>query len=182
MSLVNDALKRAKEAQRKAQPEAPAPPFRPPDPAAAPARGLDMLVPIVIAAIALVALVVVLQNRQKTIAREAAVQPLQPAPVAAVQKTTPPVQPAAAPVAAPSVTAAVAEKPAPAPAPAQRTPEPPLKLQAIFYSPGRSSAMINGKSIKVGDVYKGFRVAAITQTSATLVSATQTNVMTLEQD
>ena len=58
---------------------------------------------------------------------------------------------------------------------------PQLKLQAIFYAPGHSSAMINGKTVKTGDVYKGFRVTAITQTSATLVSATQTNVMTLEE-
>jgi hypothetical protein len=59
---------------------------------------------------------------------------------------------------------------------------PSLKLQAIFYAPGHSSAIISGKTVHAGDTFKGYRVAAITQTSATLVSATQTNVMTLEQD
>jgi hypothetical protein len=78
--------------------------------------------------------------------------------------------------------ASVIEKSSPAPASIVSAPEPVLKLKAIFYSPGHTTAIINGKTVKAGDVYKGFRVAAITQTSATLVSATQTNVMTLEPD
>jgi hypothetical protein len=56
-----------------------------------------------------------------------------------------------------------------------------LKLQAIFFAPGHSSAIISGKTVRVGTLLKGFRVTAISETSATLVSATQTNVMTLEQ-
>jgi hypothetical protein len=70
------------------------------------------------------------------------------------------------------------EMPAPIPAaPAS----PPLKLQAVFFAPGRSSAIISGKTVQAGDRLGGFRVAAIGRSSATLVSATQTNVMTLGQ-
>jgi hypothetical protein len=182
MSLVNDALKRAKEAQKKGQPEAPVPQFRPPEPAAAPSRGIGMLVPVVIAGIAIVGLSVVWQNRHKAAAREPAVPPKPIAPVVVVQETKPPVQQVAAPTPKPAApVVAVTEKPEPTPA-AVSAPAPQLKLQAIFYTPGHSSAMINGKSVKTGDVYKGFRVTAITQKSATLVSATQTNVMTLNQD
>jgi hypothetical protein len=55
------------------------------------------------------------------------------------------------------------------------------KLQAIFFVPGHSSAIISGKTVRAGDKVLGFRVAVIDRSSATLVSATQTNVMTLEQ-
>ncbi len=185
MSLVNDALKRAKEAQKKGQPEAPVPQLRPPEPAAAPSGGIGMLVPIVIAGIAIVGLSVVWQNRHKAAAREPAVPPKPIAPVVVVQETKPPVQKVVAPAPKPvAPVVAVVEKPAPAPMPATvvGAPVPPFKLQAIFYTPGHSSAMINGKSVKAGDVYRGFRITAITQRSATLVSATQTNVMTLESD
>ena len=182
MSLVNDALKRAKEVQKKGQPEAPGPQFRPAEPAAAPARGIGMVVPVVIAGVAIVGLSVVLQNRHKTAARESNVQPKPIPPVVAVQETKPPVREVVAPVSAPAApVVAVTEKPAPAPAPVMSVPAPQLKLQAIFYAPGHSSVLINGKTVKAGDVYKGFRVTAITQTGATLVSATQTNVMTLEE-
>jgi hypothetical protein len=41
--------------------------------------------------------------------------------------------------------------------------------------------MIGGRTVRAGDLVKGYRVAAITENSATLVSASETNVMTLEQ-
>jgi len=127
------------------------------------------------------------RGRQATYPVHAAAQPETAAPAAAVPETKPPVQPVAAPTPAPAPApaaspVAVVEKPAAAPVVSAPAPAPALKLQAIFYSPGHSSAMINGKTVRVGDNFRGFRVAALTQTSATLVSATQTNVMTLEQD
>jgi hypothetical protein len=181
MSLVNDALKRAKDAQRKGSAPAPGPQFRPAEPAAPAAKGLNLMVPVAIGLVAIIGLILVLQNRQKTVAREVTPQPKPVTPVteAPVAKPVEVAVPTPVP-AAPVLT--VAEKPAPAPTPVVSVPEPVLKLKAIFYSPGHSTAIINGKTVKAGDVYKGFRVAAITQTSATLVSATQTNVMTLEQD
>ena len=175
MSLVNDALKRAKEAQKKGQPEAPGPQFRPAEPAAPTGQSTGLLIPIVIAVVAIAAAMIVWLVRQKTAARQANVEPKPAAPVAATPVSTPPVQPAPAPAPAPVVAGS------PAPAPVVSAPPPQLKLQAIFYTPGHSSAIINGKTVHAGDNFKGFRVAAITQTSATLVSATATNVMTLEQ-
>jgi hypothetical protein len=41
--------------------------------------------------------------------------------------------------------------------------------------------MINGKNVFVGDKVGEFRVAEITRDSATLISATQTNILTFEQ-
>jgi MSHA biogenesis protein MshK len=178
MSLVNDALKRAKDAQRKGNAPAPGPQFRPAEPATPPAKGIGLIAPVAIGLVAIVGSILVLQNRQKTVARESAPQPK---PTASVT-TASAAKPAEVSVTVPAPVAVVAEKPVATPAPVVRTPEPALKLKAIFYSPGHSTAIINGKTVKAGDVYKGFRVAAITQTSATLVSATQTNVMTLEPD
>ena len=178
MSLVNDALKRAKDSQRKGNAPAPGPQFRPAEPTAPAAEGINLVVPVAIGLIVTVGLILVLQNRQKTVARESAPKPAAPAAVPAAK----PVEVAVSTPAPVAPAPAVAEKAASAPAPVASNPEPTLKLKAIIYSPGHSTAIINGKTVKAGDVYKGFRVAAITQTSATLVSATQTNVMTLEPD
>jgi hypothetical protein len=181
MSLVNDALRRAQDAQKKSQvTPAPGPQFRPAEPVASHKRGVGMMVPILIAVIAVGALILILQSRQKTEARQPMPEPKPAAPVVAAPETKPVVQSMAATAPAQAAPVAVVEKPAPAPV--VSAPAPALKLQAIFFVPGHSSAMVSGKTVHVGDNFKGFRVAAITQTSATLVSATQTNVMTLEQD
>jgi hypothetical protein len=181
MSLVNDALRRAQDAQKKSQATpASGPQFRPAEPAAPQKRGLGIMVPILIAVIAVGALILILLGRQKTEARQPMPEPKPGAPVVVAPETKPPVQPVAVTAAAPTAPVAIVEKPAPAPV--ASAPPPTLKLQAIFFVPGHSSAMVSGKTVHVGDNFKGFRVAAITQTSATLVSTTQTNVMTLEQD
>jgi len=174
MSLVNDALRRAQDAQRKSQPPVPNPQFRPAEPVAPEKRGRGMLVPAVIAIVAIAGLILIFHGRQKTEARQTTVDPKPAAPVVAVAETKPPIQQVATPAPAPTAPM-VAEKPAPAPAPV-------LKLQAIFFAPGHSSAIISGKTVRAGESFKGFRVASITQTSATLVSATQTNVMTLKTE
>jgi hypothetical protein len=59
--------------------------------------------------------------------------------------------------------------------------EPTPKLQAIFFAPGHSTAILGGKTVHPGDVIKNFRVAAINQSSVTLFSRTQTNVLVLKQ-
>ncbi|MFO1475729.1 MAG: hypothetical protein U1F98_03640 [Verrucomicrobiota bacterium] len=55
----------------------------------------------------------------------------------------------------------------------------PLKLQAIFFSPNKPSAMIGGKTVFVGDRVQGFRVSEIGKDRAVLVNAGQTNVLKL---
>ena len=182
MSLVNDALRRAKDAQKNGQAPAPGPQFRPAEPVAPEKRGMGFLVPIIIVVIAAGGLILVLQTRQKTEARQSMVEPKPATPVVTTAETKPPVQQVTAPAPTPAAPVAVAEKPAPAPTPVASAPALELKLQAIFFAPGHSSAIISGKTVHAGDNFKGFRVAAITETSATLVSATQTNVMTLETE
>jgi hypothetical protein len=180
MSLVNDALRRAQDAQKKSQATPPGPQFRPAEPAAPEKRGMGMLVPGIIAAVAVGSLILILQSRQKTEARQPMVEPKSATPAVAAPETKPPVQPVAATAPAPVAPVAAVEKPAPALLASAPAPE--LKLQGISFVPGHSWAMISGKTVHVGDNFKGFRVAAITQTSATLVNGTRTNVMTLEQD
>lgn len=57
---------------------------------------------------------------------------------------------------------------------------PPLKLQGIVYSK-RASAVINGKTVFIGDRVREFRVLAITQDAAILVGAGHTNVLSLSE-
>ncbi len=83
----------------------------------------------------------------------------------------------AAPTLAPVVIATepvhAAEAP-PAPAP--------IRLQAIFFNPSRPSAMIDGQSVVVGDEVGEFHLSAITAKSVTLISPTSSNVLTLSGD
>jgi hypothetical protein len=179
MSLINDALKRAKDAQQPSAPPAPAPQLHPVEPASTAARGMGMMAPVTVVGVVLVALFLLWQAREKTGTRLSAAQtqpitPINPAPeikpaVATVAVATPAPAPNPSAIeqsAAPAVTAPVV---------------PAIRLQAIFFAPGRSSAMINGRTVRTGDLVKGYRVVAITGSSTTLVSATETNVMTLEQ-
>jgi len=178
MSLVNDALRRAQDAQNKSQPPAPA--LRPAHPVIPQKSGVGLMVPVIIAVVAIGGLFLIWQNnRQKNEARQPVVEP-KPTAVVLAPETKPPVQQVPAPTPTPAAPVAVTEKPAPASV--ISAPAPQLKLQAIFYAPGHSSAIISGKTVHAGDNFKGFRVAAIAQTSATLVSATETNVMTLDPE
>lgn len=183
MSLVNDALRRAQDAQKKNQPAPPGPQFRPAEPAPAQKRGMGIWVATITVFAAIMAASILWHGWLQTSPVHATVQPKPAegvAPTVAVPETKPPVQTVVASTPAPITPVAVAETPAPAPVATASAPQ--LKLQAIFYSPGHSSAIINGKTVRVGDNFRGFRIAAMTQTSATLVSAMQTNVMTLNQD
>jgi len=179
MSLVNDALRRAQDAQKKTQPAAPGPALRPAEPAAPEKRGVGILAPVIILIVASVGLILILQDRKKNDARRPLVETKTATPAVRAPETKSPVPQVTTPAVAPAApVAVVAEKPTPVPV----VSAPSLKLQAIFYAPGHSSAIISGKTVHAGDTFKGFKVAAITQSSATLVSATQTNVMTLEPD
>jgi len=175
MSLINDALKRAKDAQQNSPPTAPAPQLGPAEAAPVKKSGVGMMVPIIIVVCAIAGVFIVSQNRQKTAAREPVVEPKPTAPTPVVSPPKPPVQPALISTPAP------VSPPAKAPALVPTANAPALKLQAIFYAPGRSTAIINGKTVRVGNTFRGYRVEAITEASATLVSGTETNVMTLDQ-
>jgi len=176
MSLINDALKRAKDAQQNSPPpRAPAPQLPPAAVAPVEKSGVWMTVPLIIVVCAIAGLFFVWQNRQKTAAREPAAEPKPAAPIPVVSQPKPPVQPVA--ISTPAPVAPAPKTPVPVPIASA----PPLKLQAIFFAPGRSTAIINGKTVRVGNTFRGYRVMAITESSATLASGTETNVMTLDQ-
>jgi hypothetical protein len=60
----------------------------------------------------------------------------------------------------------------------ERPPPPPLpKLQGIFYRPERPAALLNGKTVLIGGMSGEYRVVAISQQSATVERAGQTNVL-----
>lgn len=194
MSLINDALKRAKEAQQQTPPSADGPALKPAEPAPAPAPGSSkMLFYILIACVVIGNLFLFLyaSNRDGKKAEAAPVAAREvpattvvsaPAPAvvpapAPVVATAPPVEASPVAVVTTATNAAVAE---PVVVAQPEPPKPaPLKLQSIIMNPTRPSAMISGKFLFVGDRVQGFRVTAIDQETVTLVGNGQTNVLEL---
>jgi len=219
MSLINDALKRAKQAQ----PNAPRPTISGLSlhPVESSRRPGFMIPVITLAAVALVLLLgwrVFLKGSStqspshispspasKLSARPAEELVAKAAPVPAAADAQP--QPNSAPLAgaepptatpvspvtasapsAPAATSAVQSAPnsvvADAPIASEAPPAPkpaPLKLQGILFDPAHPAAMISGRTLFVGDKLGEWRVVAISQESATLVNAGQTNLLALPQ-
>jgi len=190
MSLINDALKKAKAAQQ----TGPAPAaanlqFRPVEPAAED-KGRDKLYLAfgvsVFAALTFVLVWWLAHSEESDLAggknlivsaRTAhpspQLAPSEPVPSVAVLPPSVPVPTTATPTpgAIQSTNTVAVEPVIPKP--------PPLKLQAIFYNPKRPSAMINGKSLVAGDKIGEFRVLGIDQNSLTLGNSAVTNVLSL---
>lgn len=208
MSLINDALKRAKEAQPKTPPAVNTPHFKPIEPTSHNVqRGIGLMLPVVLALIALVGLLFVWQLRQKssrathqadqpTVAANPTAQsvpavavPSPKAPEASPTQLQKPTEAAVTAPAAPAPVAAAPKPPEPVKPVASSTPPPtvtttppqpvPLRLQAIFYNPTRPSAIISGKTVGVGEIIGEFRVRAIAQETVTLASSTRTNILSL---
>jgi hypothetical protein len=210
MSLINDALRRAKEAQEHAPlPKSRDLPFRPLEPAHHSARrGLGLLLPVALASVALLSLLFVWQWSKMSsggtpteVNARATNVPLATVPTGAIAASPAPVQAAAArPSPDTGAPATLATDTASAPtddsiddmqeseandAPAMSAPTPPknapLRLQAIVFNPKRPSAMISGKTLFIGDKLDDLRVIAIDKDSASLVGAGRTNILTLSQ-
>jgi hypothetical protein len=175
MSLINDALKRAKQAQQQGSPETPKVQFRPVEAAQQPAKRNHTA--IWIAVVIMVGLIIGFVFRQMTRenknstpkevkARE--IDPATPIP----QETAPAPKPV-------TPGTAVQDNGATAHADMPSEASPTAKLQAIVFDPKRPSAIISRKSVFVGDKIGDLRVVAITQESVTLVGAGQTNVLVL---
>jgi hypothetical protein len=187
MSLVNDALKRAQQAQRENPPPTPPLQFQPVDPAHEnTARSPLLLVGLALALILVVALGglavwFVVQQSQADLpvaARPADSPGAEPAPtVTPAVPTNPPValKPPLIDLGQPDTNTAIVA------APAEPLPPPPLKLQGIFFNPRSPSAVVNDRTVYVGDRVNGFRVQAITPHSVALSSATATNVLSLSE-
>jgi hypothetical protein len=101
-------------------------------------------------------------------------RPEEPAAAAKPAETTNPSAPSATAPAKPDSTPSPATPAAPAPSGPR-----PIRLQGIVYDPSRPSAMINGKTLFVGDRLGAMQVVAIDRNSATLVGGGQTNLLTL---
>jgi len=208
MSLINDALKKAREAQQTAPPPpASEPRFKPAEPDIEGRHRFGVAVPIALALLALAGLALVwrvshqpsraeLQNVQaKSPATPDTAQP--PAPVRAadaVENQAPDQAAAASPSAAQSSPPASATRalaptnaaPAEAALPitnvvpvAAAPTRPAPKLQGIVYNPKRPSALIDGKTLFVGDRFGAFRVMAISHDTVTLTGAGVTNLLSL---
>ena len=199
MSLINDALKRAKEVQQN-QPPVPPPDlqFRPADPAPPEqSRPSFTLMVVTVVVLALVGLTITFILRKHSAAQKVTAaarpvtrpeQPVKPVPEAK-PKPSPVVAPSAVPpkeiaaaktktqsaVVAATTNAIVAE----ATSAPQKPPLP--RLQGITYLPGRPTAVVDGKTVFIGSFVGELRVLAISRQAVTLASATETNVLNLSE-
>jgi hypothetical protein len=150
MSLINDALKRAREQQKNPPPGVPPlRPFEPQKSGSAPEWILpSMIIFIIVAAFFFIGF---------ALARHHVTQ-IEHAPEAVV--VTQEVEAVPAPVVR-EPTNAEPEIPA----------APVFKVQGIVYDPVRPWAIVNGKTVFVGDRLENFRVKAITKNSVTLQAA-----------
>ena len=209
MSLINDALRRARQSEKEplpagktsATPGVPLPldPVEPPPLSPWPSF-------LGIAATALIVLALVgaggwfiwkswNDKHSKKSVTVAAHHPARPALNANASTTKTNASPgsasstAAAPLAAPAtsptnVASATTGSNAATAAPPIAAVAPPVKwpifkLQGIFYRPPRSSVMLNKQTVFVNDVIEGAKVVEIGSQSVTLVLSGQTNVLTL---
>jgi len=193
MSLINDALKRARETQQQQQrPAAPAPLFRPADAGQPPSTRPGLLVPAgLIVATACLALILwlVFPGRSAIPAPAIAANAASATPAASTPTTTP-VPPAPRPTASavPATPPPPAVQPVESPASTNshvavtslQPPTPALpKLQGILYRPDRPAAVLDGRTVLVGGHAGEYRVISIEAQSVTVIRAGQTNVLSL---
>lgn len=188
MSLINDALKRAKQNQEANPPSTPPLEFRPVEPAQGEGRRTSLLLVglslVIVAIVGMCAALVwyVSQKNGPALRVEASANQQQPAP-----RTNAPSQPAPAPtppvtVAEPSPAApAMVENLEPAVAAGESLKPAPLKLQGIFFNPKNPSAVVNGKTVYLGERVGGFFVLAMSPSSVTFANSTTTNVLSLSE-
>lgn len=192
MSLINDALKRAKQSRKEAPvAQVEPPPLRPADPSFRPGLWPFLVIPLVLAVVLALAGIFLwrwvdqIKPQPTQVAARTVVSSLITANTARVApQTVKPEAPtprameksdgaanvvAATTSATSNTTVAAVEPPASAP----------LKLQGIFYTRKNPSAVINGKIRAVGDRIGEAQLIAIGPESVTVVVAGKTNDLTL---
>ena len=180
MSLVNDALKRATEKHKSQTPVRIGLQLRPVEEEKQRRWSLGLVIPVTLVTIILAALVSLRSMKHET---QTTPGPATASPEpATIPKSNLPI------VSLSPLVVMARELPAPAVTNIQTDPPPvkivaapePLRLQAVFYSPPRPSAIISGKTVVVGDSIRGLQVVAIGSSSALLIGSGQTNFLTLE--
>jgi hypothetical protein len=179
MSLINDALKRAKQSQQ--QNSTGAPPLPPVEIASR--GGTGWLLPaLVIMFVAGACFFIGLAfSKRKSPPENSPAAAIVPAPqkvetvTAPVVAANPPAETVSPSPAAPKVETAAAETNPPAPVEKQAAVvlpiSPNLKVQGIFYDPAKPWAIVNGKTVYAGDHIGEFRVKAISKFRVTFVGA-----------
>lgn len=168
MSLINDALKRAKQAQRTQLPAGVDLQLRPKEPAPPKAGSGKALFATcaVILVVGAISLWQAYRSGSGQQEQEQVVDARSPAPAPATARVK--VPKAALPPATNTPAPVIPPKPAPP------------RLQAIIFSTTRPSAIINGKTVFVGDRFEAYRVTEIRPNSLTLASSGATNVLKLK--
>jgi len=166
MSLINDALKRAQEAQRPhssprlaSLSSLSAPPSQP-QKGSFPSRARAVLLLLLMAGGLLwagLSLPGIFANK-KTI--------LPPVPPPAILVAAPPVADVPSPPASPAASTPPLEIAAPAPEPLALADS--LRLQGIVFDSVQPWAIVSGKTVYIGSLIKGWRVTAITRDSVTV--------------
>ena len=188
MSLINDALKRAKEAQRPNTPSG-ASSLRSIETHSNERPFFSRLLVVVILLLLVAAFDFLGLAMTGRLARKNIGAPqIPPAhPVAAVGSVAAPAQPMPAAAAVVNAVPVMPAPPAPAPVVAAAPALPPLVLpdtlhvQGIAYDPVRAWAIVSGRTVYVGDLVKGVRVMAITRNTVTFGSHGQTNLLYVGQ-
>jgi hypothetical protein len=164
MSLINDALKRAKNAQRKNTPSGVAPmrPIEPKDEE----RDFSWILPVVVILLIVVAVffiaLSVSTHTAKNIIATSDISTTQSVESVATPPSPPPA------VIGP---AAIANVP----------PAPTTRIQGVVYDPVHPWAIVSGKTVYVGDSVDGMRVTEIAKNSVTLTGNGQTNKLFVGQ-
>jgi hypothetical protein len=167
MSLINDALKRAKDAQRKNTPPSGVSPMRPIE-TKREERDLSWILPVVIILLILVAVFFIALAMAKHTVKTIVAAP----EISATQQVEAVVAPAPNPPAPPEVIGPAAIN---TDAPKQ------TRIQGIVNDPVHPWAIVSGKTVYVGDNLDGMRVMAISRDSITLVGNGQTNTLVVGQ-
>jgi hypothetical protein len=209
MSLIHDALKRAKVAEKQpVPPDSPGPAFRAVEPGQYARRGIGIALPVALGVVALLGLFLVWRFAQNGVRARSSDTPSHAAVAEPAKPTTPLATDAPAPkpmaaVAPSTPVPAVATPPTEAvtvmltnsaadtatniatstAAPAEPTPPKPapLRLQALFFHPQHPSAVVSGKTLFLGDRIGDLRLVAVDKESVTLAGGGKTNVLTLDQ-
>jgi hypothetical protein len=173
MSLINDALKQARQ-----KPPDNGPGGQPPlQPVPAPASTTGWLLPsivivLVIIAASFIGWAVMRRNANVPLTQAPPAPALAPQGAATIPVQTPVATPVAtAPVAAamPATTTTQAVQQVASVSPPPVDPPFVLKLQGIDYSPTAPSAILNGKTVHPGDSFHKYRVKSISKDAVTVI-------------